>query len=66
MVREELLQYPKVDVNSDWYAVFELPCKIYAITEPYHFQEVISFLILGDKAAILLDTGMGRIFLERK
>lgn len=59
MMREELLNYPQIDVNSDWYVVFELPHKMYAITEPYHFQEVISFLILGDKAAILLDTGMG-------
>ena len=55
MIREAVLQYSKVDVDSEWYEVFLLPHNIYAIIEPYHFQEVISFLILGDKAAILLD-----------
>ena len=59
MVREEMLRYSQVEVDSNWYVVFELPHKIYAITEPYHFQEVISFLIPGETKAILLDTGMG-------
>ena len=59
MIREAVLQYPKVEVESDWYEVFQLPHDIYAIMEPYHFQEVISFLIVGETASILLDTGMG-------
>jgi len=59
MLRKELEQYPVVDVGTDWYRVLELPHRIYAISEPYHFQEVISFLILGETSAILLDTGMG-------
>lgn len=51
--------YHKVDIDSDWFAVYELPHQVYALYEPYHFQEVISFLILGSKKALLFDTGMG-------
>ena len=32
---------------------------IFAIAEPYQWQEVISYLIVGDKQAILFDTGNG-------
>lgn len=33
--------------------------KVYAIFEPYHFQEVISYLVIGCDKAMLVDTGMG-------
>lgn len=32
---------------------------VYAISEPYHFQEVISYLVIGSEKAMLVDTGMG-------
>jgi glyoxylase-like metal-dependent hydrolase (beta-lactamase superfamily II) len=49
----------KIEQSQEWFAVYELPHSVYAIYEPGHFQEVISFLIMGDKKAILFDTGMG-------
>jgi glyoxylase-like metal-dependent hydrolase (beta-lactamase superfamily II) len=36
-----------------------LPNKVYAIQEPLHWHEVISYLIIGTEKAILFDTGMG-------
>ena len=45
--------------EDKWFKVYKLPCDIFAIFEPYHFQEVISYLILGCEKALLLDTGMG-------
>lgn len=48
-----------VATRSQWFKVYKLENDIYAIAEPYHFQEVISYLILGDDKALLLDTGMG-------
>lgn len=57
--RPEYLQWPKVETGDEWFEVYELPHQVYALYEPGHFQEVISFLILGAKKAILLDTGMG-------
>jgi len=43
----------------DWFKIEKLPNDIYAVMEPYHFQEVISYLIVGRQAAVLLDTGAG-------
>ena len=57
--RPQFTQFPQVETGSSWYTVLKLPQNIYAICEPRHFQEVISFLIPGTKEALLLDTGMG-------
>lgn len=51
--------YEKAAVEDDWFDVYRLPHEVYAITEPRHFQEVTSFLILGSQSALLFDTGMG-------
>ena len=42
-----------------WFDVSKLPSDVYAILEPHHFQEVISYLIIGTTASVLFDTGMG-------
>jgi glyoxylase-like metal-dependent hydrolase (beta-lactamase superfamily II) len=44
---------------SDWFEVTHLAQGVFAISEPYHAEFVISYLITGKEAAILLDTGMG-------
>ncbi len=51
---------PKVPVpDQEWYDVYQVLPGVYAIYEPGHFQEVISFLIVGETGALLWDTGMG-------
>ena len=51
---------PEVQVpGNDWYEIYQVLPGVYALYEPGHFQEVISFLILGETAALLWDTGMG-------
>jgi glyoxylase-like metal-dependent hydrolase (beta-lactamase superfamily II) len=42
-----------------WFEVYKVEPGVFAIYEPHQFEEVISFLILGDKRAVLLDTGLG-------
>jgi len=44
---------------QNWFEIKKLPNNIYAILEPHHFQEVISYLIIGSHTALLLDTGAG-------
>ncbi len=44
---------------TDWFEVTHLAQGVFAISEPYHAEFVISYLITGKEAAILLDTGMG-------
>jgi glyoxylase-like metal-dependent hydrolase (beta-lactamase superfamily II) len=48
-----------VPVSDTWFRVYEAEDGVYAIYEPYNFQEVISWLIVGSRRALLFDTGMG-------
>lgn len=45
--------------SNDWFQVFEVAPGIWAILEPYQWQRVISYLIVGADRALLLDTGNG-------
>ena len=49
----------RVGVFGDWFEVYQLPDGTYAIYEPYQFQEAISYLVLGDESAALVDSGNG-------
>src|SRR5208282_971634 len=42
-----------------WFEVYRVAPGVFAIYEPHQFEEVISFLILGEKRAALFDTGLG-------
>ncbi len=53
----ESLQH--VPVGGGWFEVYALEHQVFAICEPHHFQEVISYLIIGNDRSVLLDTGMG-------
>ena len=49
----------RVTVTDDWFEVYRVGQGVLAIYEPFQFQEVISYLILGTEQALLFDTGMG-------
>lgn len=49
----------KHSVSTDWFEVYEVAPGVLAIYEPFQWQEVISYLILGRDAALLFDTGNG-------
>ena len=57
--RAQYAQLDRVDVNSDWFEVWEAGDRVLAIYEPKQWQEVISYLVLGMDRALLFDTGMG-------
>ncbi len=46
-------------LNDPWFTVREIDEKTYAISELGHWEKVHSFLLLGDKKAVLIDTGLG-------
>lgn len=57
---DEILKDAKeVGVGESWFKVLSLPNDVYGIHEPNHWQEVISYLIIGSERAVLFDTGMG-------
>jgi glyoxylase-like metal-dependent hydrolase (beta-lactamase superfamily II) len=49
----------RVSVPDKWFEVYRIRPGVFAIYEPYQQEEVISYLILGEKQALLFDTGMG-------
>jgi glyoxylase-like metal-dependent hydrolase (beta-lactamase superfamily II) len=49
----------RVIVHDPWFEVYRIRPGVFALYEPHQFEEVISYLILGDKKAVLFDTGMG-------
>lgn len=51
-----LEQIPSAD---PWFSVYRLRPDLFAIYEGRHFQEVLCFLVLGTRRALLVDTGMG-------
>ncbi len=57
--RAQFKTFKKIVQSQPWFEVVEVLPKLYAIYEPYQFQEVISYLILGDQKALLWDSGTG-------
>lgn len=57
--RPEWSQFEQIEQDQDWFEVYRLEPQTFAIYEPGQFEEVISFLILGNDRALLFDTGLG-------
>lgn len=57
--RPEYKRLERVRVSDSWFEVYRPAAKVYAIYEPHQSEEVISYLIVGEKKALLFDTGMG-------
>lgn len=57
--RAEYAQLHRVKVSSDWFQVYRISPGVFAIYEPHQYEEVISYLIVGQRRALLFDTGMG-------
>ena len=51
--------FQKDKTSTRWFEVYQVEPNIWAIYEPYQWQEVISYLIIGSKSALLFDTGNG-------
>ncbi|PWT89157.1 MAG: MBL fold metallo-hydrolase [Acidobacteria bacterium] len=49
----------KVKQSQDWFEVYRIRPGVFAIYEPGQWEEVISYLIIGSKSALLFDTGLG-------
>ncbi len=58
-LRPELGVYKEIATRQPWFKVLEVGEGVFAIVEPYNYQEVISYLIMGTKRNILFDSGMG-------
>lgn len=57
--RPEYSSFQRINTNETWFQVYKIHSNIYAIYEPYNYEEVISYLIVGSEKSLLIDTGMG-------
>jgi len=57
--RPEYKSLERVLASDPWFEVYKVAPGVFAIYEPHQFEEVISYLIVGHKQALLFDTGMG-------
>jgi glyoxylase-like metal-dependent hydrolase (beta-lactamase superfamily II) len=57
--RPEYKSLERVPISDPWFEVYKVAPLVFAIYEPHQFEETISYLILGEKRALLFDTGMG-------
>ncbi len=49
----------RINVSDSWFEVYKVASGVFAIYEPHQSEETIAYLILGEKRALLFDTGMG-------
>ncbi len=57
--RPEYKNLERVPVSDAWFEVYKPARDVFAIYEPHQAEEVISYLIVGKRRALLFDTGMG-------
>lgn len=52
-------EYQFGELSNPWFEVKQITENTWAIREPYHDEDVLSFLVKGTEGSILFDTGMG-------
>jgi glyoxylase-like metal-dependent hydrolase (beta-lactamase superfamily II) len=57
--RKSWNRFEKVPQSQKWFKVYRIQPGIFAIYEPHQWEEVISYLIVGTRKALLFDTGLG-------
>lgn len=57
--RPEYKKLERVPVSDPWFEVYKPAPGVFAIYEPHQAEETIGYLIVGDRRALLFDTGMG-------
>jgi glyoxylase-like metal-dependent hydrolase (beta-lactamase superfamily II) len=57
--RAEYKKLERVHVSDPWFEVYKPAAEVFAIYEPHQAEETIGYLIVGEKRALLFDTGMG-------
>ena len=50
---------PKAPAPPDWFHVYALDARTYAISEPKYWQQNVSYLLIGTHQALMFDTGPG-------
>ncbi|UJR25565.1 hypothetical protein I4U23_006910 [Adineta vaga] len=57
--RPQYSSFQRITTSQSWFQIYEIRRNIFAIYEPYQYEEVISYLIVGTQKSLLIDTGLG-------
>jgi len=57
--RPEWRALDRIAADEPWFEIYRAAPGVLAIYEPGHFEEVISYLVVGGATAVLFDTGLG-------
>jgi glyoxylase-like metal-dependent hydrolase (beta-lactamase superfamily II) len=57
--RPEYKTLERIPISDPWFEIYKPAPGVLAIYEPHQAEETIGYLILGEKKALLFDTGMG-------
>lgn len=57
--RPEYKTLERIPVSDPWFEVYKVVPGVFAIYEPHQAEETIGYLIVGERRALLFDTGMG-------
>jgi glyoxylase-like metal-dependent hydrolase (beta-lactamase superfamily II) len=57
--RPEYKSLERVPITDAWFEVYKPAPGVFAIYEPHQAEETIGYLLVGQKRALLFDTGMG-------
>lgn len=57
--RPEYKSLERFAVTDPWFEVYRVAPRVFAIYEPHQSEETIGYLIVGEKRALLFDSGMG-------
>ena len=63
--RPEYKNLERVPVSDPWFEVYKPSPNVFAIYEPHQAEEVISYLIVGEKRAVLFDTAWASVTSRR-
>jgi glyoxylase-like metal-dependent hydrolase (beta-lactamase superfamily II) len=57
--RPEYKTLQRAPIRDPWFEVYKVAPAVFAIYEPHQYEETISYLVIGEKQALLFDAGMG-------
>jgi glyoxylase-like metal-dependent hydrolase (beta-lactamase superfamily II) len=64
--RESNRKLERIKSKSNWFEIYRINETTFALLEPYHIEEVISYLLIGNEKALLFDTGIGVVSIKQE
>lgn len=64
--RESNKNLEEIESISNWFVIYRINKDTFALLEPFHYEEAVSYLLIGEEKALLFDTGMGVVSIKQE